>query len=534
MDGDEMEISKEELQKWIRKKVKKNDLVSPDVLKKYSLLQSLLERREKQAAHLLKLCESVAACEATVKKQYLLLGWEYRDTDSDDDDDDDDDDISGCGRTPLSPSESVLSESQVCHPPATNGCTRLLPNLLDSETLNRDDGKKSSYTVIKESVVVLTRLPASKIRALHLTASPKHQREDEPSNNLDSDVQWVPEDDFPPSRSNKRRKVDRMWNETPANSGATPKARTSSDAEINAAKKKTKAPQANKKTKDKSKSTTTTTTTTTTTPADDNVTGASRVCRLSAPCQSTDKATKTPPSVSLGELRVTMRVLARRTAMSWQSGRIVEILTKEDGRLKYKVHFEERGKSLVSGHHIAFNCMPKVEHLFVGARVVVRSQTDLSQFYPGVLAELPSRKNHLRFLVFTDDHTPVYVSLPLFHMVSKPLTDPLDDIPDGAHKDFMKEYLKNWPYPPMIQYKVGQLINAEFNGVQQKCEVQVADCSLIKVVFQEDQHKEWIYRGSTRLEHIITMREHLESKKKNLEKKKSTGNLRQPKVKFLL
>lgn len=35
---------------------------------------------------------SVAACEAIVKKQYSLLGWEYRDTDSDDDK------IAGCGK----------------------------------------------------------------------------------------------------------------------------------------------------------------------------------------------------------------------------------------------------------------------------------------------------------------------------------------------------------------------------------------------------------------------------------------------------
>lgn len=34
---------------------------------------------------LLMFFRSVAACEAVVKKQYALLGWEYRDTDSDDD-----------------------------------------------------------------------------------------------------------------------------------------------------------------------------------------------------------------------------------------------------------------------------------------------------------------------------------------------------------------------------------------------------------------------------------------------------------------
>lgn len=68
----------------------------------------------------------------------------------------------------------------------------------------------------------------------------------------------------------------------------------------------------------------------------------------------------------------------------------------EDGRLKYKVSFEEKGKILVSGHHIAFDTPPKVEHLFVGTRVVVQCKDNKFRFRPGVLAELPSRKNHFR------------------------------------------------------------------------------------------------------------------------------------------
>lgn len=52
-----MEMSKDELQRWIRERVKKNRWISTDVLVTCNLLQSLLERREKQAAHLLKLCE---------------------------------------------------------------------------------------------------------------------------------------------------------------------------------------------------------------------------------------------------------------------------------------------------------------------------------------------------------------------------------------------------------------------------------------------------------------------------------------------
>lgn len=58
-----------------------------------------------------------------------------------------------------------------------------------------------------------------------------------------------------------------------------------------------------------------------------------------------------------------------------------------------------------------------------------------------------------------------------------------DDIPGGLHKHFMKQYMKDWPYP-LINYIVGQNLNAEYLGEQQRCEVQATDCSLIQVVFQ--------------------------------------------------
>lgn len=66
--------------------------------------------------------------------------------------------------------------------------------------------------------------------------------------------------------------------------------------------------------------------------------------------------------------------------------------------MKYKIQFESKGKSLVSGHHIAFDYMPKVDSLLVGTRVVVKHQTEEGQFCPGTLAELPSRKNRMRFV----------------------------------------------------------------------------------------------------------------------------------------
>ena len=74
----------------------------------------------------------------------------------------------------------------------------------------------------------------------------------------------------------------------------------------------------------------------------------------------------------------------------------MSIFFAEDGRLKYKVSFEERGKSLVSGHHIAFDRTPTLEQLYIGACVAIQCQTNKLLFRPGILAELPSRKNHLR------------------------------------------------------------------------------------------------------------------------------------------
>lgn len=150
--------------------------------------------------------------------------------------------------------------------------------------------------------------------------------------------------------------------------------------------------------------------------------------------------------------------------------------------------------------------MPKVEELSVGCRVVVKSPSDATEYQPAIMAELPGRKNRMRFLVYTDDHTPMYVGLPSFHVVYKPLDNPLDDIPDENHREFMREYLRVWPYPPQTQYKVGQSLKAEYEGVMQKCEVVAVDSSLIEVIFESDQHKEWLYRGSLRLEHMVNMK----------------------------
>lgn len=64
------------------------------------------------------------------------------------------------------------------------------------------------------------------------------------------------------------------------------------------------------------------------------------------------------------------------------------------------------------------------------------------------------------------------------------MDDTLEDIFDGTHKSFMKQYLKNWPFPHLTHYKIGQSINVDLNGVLSKCTVDAVDSSLMQVVFE--------------------------------------------------
>ncbi|KAM9838348.1 histone-lysine N-methyltransferase SETDB1-B-like [Aulostomus maculatus] len=306
-----------------------------------------------------------------------------------------------------------------------------------------------ALNVIKKAVVVLNRLPDYKISALRPPTPQQFYSEDESQSSSDSDMQFEPEDD-------------------------------SSDSDFSLTTSRKKAAKSNNSNSNYDN-----------TPIIDS----------SAFAYCTHETTKVRPNLPEKEITLDMIVLARKRCMRWLRGKIIQLVTKEDGRLKYKVGFEDKGKSLVSGHHIAFDSTPTLEQLYVGARVVVGS-VDNQSFRPGILAELPSRKNRLRFLVFLDDHTPMYVGLPLLHLVCRPLPDSVDDLPDGSHRFFMTQYIKDWPYPHLTQYKPGQSLTVELEGVQQKCDVQLLDSSLIQVVFQENQHTEWIHRGSIRLPHM--------------------------------
>ncbi|KAF5904308.1 histone-lysine N-methyltransferase SETDB1-A-like isoform X1, partial [Clarias magur] len=220
------------------------------------------------------------------------------------------------------------------------------------------------------------------------------------------------------------------------------------------------------------------------------------------------------------ELRVNMSVLGRRRTKTWHQGTILDVKTTESGQ-RYKILFDGgKGKSVLSAHHLACVDPPLLKDLFVGCRVVACYKEDnQSWLHAAVVAEMPDRRNRMRFLVFFDDGRPSYISLPDLHLVCKPMANMCEDIEDERWRADVEEYLKAYPNPIFVVMRAGQDTNVERDGHLEGCSVIQLDGSLIQVCYKKNKDKEWIYKGSNRLEQVqrIKMR-------KAEERKEKTGN----------
>ncbi|XP_016896503.1 histone-lysine N-methyltransferase SETDB1-A-like isoform X2 [Cynoglossus semilaevis] len=530
MEEEEIELSTDELRNWIRAKIETCGLISPDLQKKCQVLQSLLEKRERQAARLLQLSKSVMACEAVVKKQYSLLGLEYTDTD----DDDDDSNETICEHRPSTSYQHIL--------PAACGHTSQYPSQRHSEM--EDEAQNNNQEMSKlnmRPVVSMVRLTERQIHSFCSSYSGTGDNDTLGLSHLDED--WEPSENVCDSETHmsgfktlpkKKIKLEQMsGKEKKSESLGTQKAIQSVSRAAGIEVFNTSVPhsavtsepgntEATERATDETTAsshqaavtdTETSTEIATTSVKDQALEKPTNKPAPTVTVEATNYSANDQPIVPPHGVAVEMNVIARRKGLIWQRGKLLEIIIK-DSRTKYKVQFEDRGKMLLSGHHIAYDHNPRGEKLSVGARVVISSKCESPIYCPGVLVEVPSRKNRMRFLVFIDDHTPVYVGLPRLYLVCQPLTDPFGDVVHSAHREFLEEYLKSWPNPLQTHFEKGRLIRAEFEGEMQKCEVLEVDCSLIYVIFEKDQHKEWIYRGSMRLEHFINMRNQVDWEKR--------------------
>nr|XP_020653844.1 histone-lysine N-methyltransferase SETDB1 isoform X1 [Pogona vitticeps] len=212
-----------------------------------------------------------------------------------------------------------------------------------------------------------------------------------------------------------------------------------------------------------------------------------------------------------GDLAVGDRVLGKKRTKTWHKGTLIAIQNVGPGK-KYKVKFDNKGKSLLSGNHIAYDSHPHADKLHVGSRVVAKYK-DGNQvwLYAGIVAETPNIKNKMRFLIFFDDGYASYVIQPELYLICRPLKKSWEDIEDISCRDFIEEYITAYPNRPMVLLKSGQQIKTEWDGTWWKSRVEEVDGSLVKILFlvgpaQDDKRCEWIYRGSTRLEPMFSMK----------------------------
>uniref|UniRef100_A0A673I9R2 [histone H3]-lysine(4) N-trimethyltransferase n=1 Tax=Sinocyclocheilus rhinocerous TaxID=307959 RepID=A0A673I9R2_9TELE len=205
------------------------------------------------------------------------------------------------------------------------------------------------------------------------------------------------------------------------------------------------------------------------------------------------------------KLNVGMVVLGKRAHNLWRKGTV-----QEDG-LRYKVESKSGKEIVLPAYRVASLQPPILKDLFIGCRVVASSIDDegKASFNAAVLVELPERKNRMRFLVFFDDGHAAYLALPDLHIVCKQLKKVWKDIEDEKLQLQVKEYLRVYPNPIAVVLRAGQDTKAIRNGKFETCTVLQLDGSLIQICFKKDKQKEWIYKGSDRLEHIVNIKQRL-------------------------
>ncbi|XP_049606916.1 histone-lysine N-methyltransferase SETDB1-A isoform X2 [Syngnathus scovelli] len=518
------------------------DVTPPDLLEQCNAMKSQLEKCKKQRDRLLELSNtSATAYEAVVKELYAGLGWKYTDTDSDDDVIEISDGIS---RSP-----SYASEIDVCNTPRS---VSPIPNNYLSDI-------DSQVTLTREATKVLSKISKSEIRGIPGKDPASHHGDSKHSSPVPSKSDAHDSDFVSPEFENsasdsvfveepspkKRRRMKIKWptntsprkpsgppvdkkkedaktssqtravtNDTAGNAKTPETPNSSSETSLGSAASTSKTIEKNTKRKSNSSESNSAGQTKATEPDDGNEKKndvqpspqVQSVVFISSSCMSSKHSCKVPARVPEAKIEVGMKVLAKKSKMCWERGIVRNMVQVADDKVKYAVQFHDNTRRLVSAHHLAFRNTPKFEYLYVGARVVIGSKYE-GPLCSGILAEFPSRKNRQRFLAFADDQTAVYVGIPHLHLVCAPSEDPLEDISDTYHREFVKEYIKVWPYPPLAHVKCGQSLNVELSGVQESCVVQSLDCSLMQIRFVESLREEWLYRGSWRLEIMAKMKQ---------------------------
>ncbi|KAG1680486.1 Histone-lysine N-methyltransferase SETDB1 [Nymphon striatum] len=132
------------------------------------------------------------------------------------------------------------------------------------------------------------------------------------------------------------------------------------------------------------------------------------------------------------------------------------------------------------------------------ANTPVESRAFYDSLYVGIIAEPPKSMNSFKYLIFFDDGYAQYSPIEEVFLVCESSRNVWEDVHEQA-RNFIKEYLNQYPERPMVKLQRGQSVRTEYKGEWLSTKVVSVHGSLAKVVFDSDNRIEWIYRGSTRL-----------------------------------
>lgn len=232
-----------------------------------------------------------------------------------------------------------------------------------------------------------------------------------------------------------------------------------------------------------------------------------------------------PPTGNLErpELKLNENVYAVRGNIltAWKKASVVEIVPGVDVKYKLRLESLKDGQcissqfKLLSAKFLAYSYAASVR-LPVGIRIIAiyndHQQNDRSEspqqggeYYSGIIAEPPKAMNKHRYLVFFDDGYASYVKHQDIRVVCRQTESNgngagvWDDIHQNS-REFIRKYLMQYPERPMVRLMQGQTVRTEMQGSWWYTKVETVDASLVKLIFHVDGRREYVYRGSTRLE----------------------------------
>lgn len=197
--------------------------------------------------------------------------------------------------------------------------------------------------------------------------------------------------------------------------------------------------------------------------------------------------------------------LVNNASAAWSKAKIIEVSDLyANGFCKVSFYSSHQSDLFLKANQIAFFHPPNVL-LKIATKVVAllnyESNTFFAQnqLFSGIIAEPPKRTNQFRYLVFFDSGSCAYVSHNhLFVLVDDHLS-PSDDLSE-LEKKFRIVYFKDYPERAMVKFQLHEKIKVLCNDRWAVGQVEQIDCSLVKLYYKSLNKREWIFRGSFRLQ----------------------------------